>query len=159
MSGDGIVRRIADDLSKRHDAAVAERERLDRLIARHQRRRDSIRVPGAREFLEAVFTRVVDDMPGADFEIMGPFGLGCEYGVSIRENGGTLAHLSFRAGEGADAVFVDTSVDDGRFASGTLGRMNGLHHPARPLDDDLSVLVANIHAQIAENRLRKMAGR
>jgi hypothetical protein len=157
VSGDGIIAGIADRMKADHEAAMKERARLDALIARHQRKRDAIPYRNAGELLKAIFEEVVKDTPERIVRVMGPFGLGAEYGVSIDENGGNLAHFTFRSGDGPEARMVNTDVDTGRFAPGTMGRQNGLHHPSMPIPDDLSELMRMVETQIAENRLRQMA--
>lgn len=144
------------DVMDRHDRDVAEIDRLDRLIARHKRKRESIRPPYAGAMLDAVFKEILSHMPGRTCKVMGPFGMGGEYGVSVMEGDATLAHFSFRS-DGVNARLVDTSVDTGRFAPNTLGRMNGLHHPSSDMPEEIDVWIRMIEEQIAESRLRNMA--
>lgn len=146
---------IAADVEARSSARDAERDRLDRLIERHKKRRDGLGYIGSRDFLTEVFDVVCADIPGGRFEVSGPFGLGQEWGVTIDGDDGH-AFLLFR-GSGTAAKLVDTGSDDGTFPEGTLGRMNGLHRTAKALDPDPKVLVDMIVAQMAENRLRAMA--
>jgi len=154
---EGSIATVRRRLNERHEADIAEMARLDRLIERHKRKRDSIRPPYAGAMLEEVFREIVSHTPGRSFRVMGPFGLGSEYGVSVEEDGAHLAHFTFRSAEGADARLVDTSVDTGRFAQNTLGRANGMHHPSKDMPEDVTTWLAMIEQQIAENRLRAMA--
>lgn len=149
------IDQIAADIEARSKARDAERDRLDRLIERHKKRRDGLAYIGSRDFLTEVFDVVCADIPGGRFEVSGPFGLGPEWGVSIDGDDGH-AYLLFR-GSGTAAKLVDTESDNGTFGEGTIGRMNGLHRKATVLDPDPKALVDMIVAQMAENRLRAMA--
>ncbi len=135
---------------------MAEIDRLERLIARHKRKRESIRPPYAGAMLEEVFKEILSHMPGRTCSVSGPFGLGGEYGVSIMEGDANLAHFTFRS-DGVQARLVDTSVDTGRFAPNSLGRVNGLHHPSMDMPEEIDVWIQMIEKQIAESRLRNMA--
>lgn len=98
MSGvEGSIATVRRRLNERHEADIAEMARLDRLIERHKRKRDSIRPPYAGAMLEEVFREIVSHTPGRSFRVMGPFGLGSEYGVSVEEDGAHLAHFTFRS--------------------------------------------------------------
>lgn len=148
---DGRIASIRAELRAEHDRRTSERDRLERLIRRHQRRIDAIGRISTGDLLRRLRDELKPSFPDMDFEIMGPFGLGGEYGMSVHSaEGRTLAHLTFRSCDGPDAVLVDTSRETGRYAHGTLGRMNGLHHPSSPLPDDLSQLVDRIQRDIAK---------
>jgi hypothetical protein len=149
------IDQIAGDIAARSAAVDAERERLDRLIARHEKRRAGLKYVGSREFLSEVFELVCADLPGGRFEVSGPFGMGPEWGVTIDGDDGH-AFLLFR-GSGTAAKLIDTESDNRTFGEGTLGRMNGLHRTAAALEPDPRILVDMIVAQMAENRLRAMA--
>lgn len=146
---------IAAGIEARSKARDAERDRLDRLIERHKKRRDGLAYIGSRDFLTEVFEVVCADIPGGRFEVSGPFGMGPEWGVTIDGDDGH-AFLLFR-GSGTAAKLVDTESDSGMFPKGSIGRMNGLHRTAEPLDPDPKVLIDMIAAQMAENRLRAIA--
>ena len=146
---------IAADVDARARALEAERERLDRLIARHTKRREGLGYVGSKHFLQEVFETVVDAIPGGRFEVSGPFGMGPEWGVTIEGDEGH-AFLLFR-GSGTAAKLIDTESDDGSYPEGSIGRMNGFHRRASALDPDPQALVDMIVAQMAENRLRAMA--
>lgn len=84
----------------------------------------------------------------ADVEVLGPFGISCEVAIHVYSKG-TADHdrrmincrsLTLRPdGENCGLHLVDYSVDTGDFEPGTLGHMNGLHHPTSPVPNSAGV--------------------
>lgn len=75
------------------------------------------------------------------FEIMGPFGLGCHISIYFydgedlmkdkKSKGITISpHNLFEDGS---IQVIDDLKDDGSYAKGTIGAVNGLNHPIIPI--------------------------
>lgn len=156
MSGE--IKAIASQLLTEHQLQEKELERLRRLIERHQKKLDSIKRLNGHDHLTRIFDAVCQAMPGTTYEILGPFGLASERGVTITREAGETAHISFRSsGIEPFATMIDSKSDDGS-SKNTIGRMNGLHRSSTSIPDNLSDLIKMIEDQFAESRLRDVCG-
>ena len=155
MSGE--IATINAELATENARLEAERDRLEKLIARHQKKLDSLTRLTPGDHLARIFDAVCKTMPGTEYELSGPFGLGGERGVRIKREPGESAFIQFRAGEYPFAVLIDLESDDGSPAN-TLARQNGLHRRSMPVPDDLSAIVEMVENQFAESRLRYVCG-
>ena len=155
MSGE--ITAINAALATENARIEAERERLEKLIARHTRKLESLTRLTPGDHLERIFDAVCKTMPGTTYELSGPFGLGGERAARVKREPGESAFIQFRAGEYPFAVLIDLESDDGSPAN-TLARQNGLHRRSTPVPDDLSTIVEMVEKQFAESRLRYVCG-
>lgn len=134
-----------------------ERERLQALIKRHERKIEKLGRLNGKDHLTRVFDVVCEAMPGTTYELSGPFGLANERGVSLKRADDEKAHISFRSAEGPLVNMIDTESDNG-LPENSIGRINRLHHSSKTLPDDLAEIVQIIEEQFAESRLRAFCG-
>lgn len=83
--------------------------------------------------------------PDGNVEALGPFGIGRNVSIDATRDGEAMGHLALRLvkQEGAYRLhLVDTEVNTGAYAPGTIGDVNGLNHPTHALPRDLATLVA-----------------
>ena len=156
MSGE--IAAITAKLIEEDAANEKERERLQKLIKRHERKLEKLRRMNGRDCLTRVFDAVCEAMPGTKYELSGPFGLGNERGVSLSRGPDERTYISFRDAEGPLVRMVDFESDNG-LPENSIGRVNGLHRASVPLPEDLSDIIKIIEEDFAESRLRTFCGK
>lgn len=158
-----VETQVTDDplaeIVSRHGAerisAREERDRLERLIARHQARIESLPRRNVGTALQEI-AELIQTRTGLSTSISGPFGMENEYAMRVSERE-TVTGAFFKVrpqGDGVDPVLVDLSSDNGQFPPGSVGRMNGAHMDTVPMPS-LDELLTMIDEQRAVNRLRR----
>ena len=158
-----VETQVTDDplaeIVSRHGAerisAREERDRLERLIARHQTKIGSLPCRNAGTALQEI-ADLIQTRTGLSTSISGPFGMQNEYALRVSERESvTGAFFKVRPqGDDIDLLLIDLSSDNGQFPPGSVGSMNGEHMDAVPMPS-LDELLTMIDEQRAVNRLRR----
>lgn len=151
---DPVLRAVSDN-RRRSRRVDAERERLRRLIRRHEASLEKLPRYGIGSAVRAIAT-IITEHTGLSTEVGGPFGLNREYGLTVNERDEVAgAYMMFRPAEGADddIEMIDLESDNGHYPSGSLARLNGMHRKGLPVPT-LDELLAMVDRQRSERRLR-----
>ena len=151
-SGEFSLAKIAEQCRHRFDELKKKEEyisnRIDMREAQIKRlinRRSNLDVPSwIDEIVEPLAVEIAKRFPDTEYQISGPFGIGCTVFICIHGESkkveDIIFSLSVRPGDlhsSSNPVplsAVDYSVDDGSFPPDSIGRINGLHHPEVPIE-------------------------
>jgi hypothetical protein len=93
--------------------------------------------------------------PEHDLEVLGPFGLASEMAIHVQdptstEHFKTVGSLTFRyhGAQEPPLTLVDRSRDSGRYASNTIGSINGLNYPDKKVPETIEELASLLRASI-----------
>jgi hypothetical protein len=158
---DGITTRsIMEDMKSKRATVDAERERLRKLIQRHEAKLEKIVNVSYVDTMRALAAEVSRRMPGTVASVSGPFGMDSDLSMSvdmIGEDDGIGAFLQFKGRNGADLLYVDPNEPKLHFLKGSIAERNRMHLPTRQVPE-MDELVEIVTDQIAQNRLRRFAG-
>lgn len=123
---------------KLHDELRAQKIAIEKKM-------ESLKYPHFSEYLKQLGNAALPLIPKAvDFEVYGPFGLSNEYSIYFyakgKENkeGKTLAGATFVSSENGYSL-KDYSKNSGRFATGTIGEMNGMNYGTKPITEEMTL--------------------
>lgn len=134
-----LVEILESYTAKLRDYRAKEAE-IRRLEAKHERLAEKYKVSRYKlkypHWMEYYLTPLAEELikhfPDSNFHISGPFGMDCETSITIKgEDSTLLAFLQFVPGnlDEGELFLRDYTVDNGRFAKGSIGAMNGMNHP------------------------------
>jgi hypothetical protein len=139
------------DFQKQYLKALDEVDRagkaLRRAEAQNEKAWENLR-RWSRGRFEEMAKAMLPFFPGRRFEVLGPFGICCEwcihfYREGIEEDkkfeGDNCLSISFLPGEGGDLRVRDYNRNTGKFAKGTLGEVNGMNHPSIDIPGDMEI--------------------
>ena len=154
-------RGYAERLASYHIARDKHRATIDKLESRVARLKN--KWPECPSWIDELVKPIADALavryPEYYFSILGPFGLTSQTSIHASLKSAVDADprgfhvtgsLTFRPAsleQGAIDI-VDYTIDTGRFATGTLGDINGMNHPVRPCPsfDELCALIWESHS-------------
>jgi hypothetical protein len=153
---------------KERERRRMEKERLLERIERARSRLERLEgtpLPAAPGFERVIIGPIAAELqrrfPDFEFEVLGPFGLGSEYGIHAKVRLGEgekfdwdahhVGGITLRPGrrEEGELRMKDYSKDTGRHPPGSLGQINGLNHP------DVYVTSFEQVVQAFEDRVRE----
>lgn len=123
-------------------------ERKKKVLEKKLDRLDRLERPYWGDWLiKPIAEAIVKKMPNRRYEILGPFGLNAETSIHFYKKGvsekelfkkDNCLSLTFRPGEldEGELRIVDLTVNTGRFAVGSIGEMNRMNYPDKPIPPD-----------------------
>lgn len=145
------IEEMLDDCRKRNTQVEAEQHRLQTEIDDRQKRLDELKTVSYFTFAEEIAAEIEERMPDRKVEVLGPFGLGCQLGLHVKDGVETTASLTLEPGEpdGLGLVMIDYASESA-FPEGSIGRRNGLGHKTEKLTGSIDDLVSTLRKQESE---------
>ena len=129
------------------------------------RRYNGLKYPHWKENLIVPIAEEIAKRLDRDYEILGPFGLGCEMSIHFMIKGlpdqkkdykawyavafDDMLSLTFRPGdiENGELKLVDLRKNTGKFPEGSIGEVNGMNHPRLPMPETIDDLIKFMKSQ------------
>jgi hypothetical protein len=145
MTGDGLIAAARVEALERRDRNDAERQRIERLIARHKATLTKIPYVGTRDVLEAVGRLAAERINASHGEslepqVSGPFGMSPDWYLNLRS--GSECWAIVKVVGGPERMSIRKEFERG---------------PGTPFPDHMSDLVALFERQHAEDVAEKAA--
>jgi hypothetical protein len=97
-----------------------------------------------KNLVERIGKEMVAEMPERDMNVLGPFGIACNYCLDFplksdpdNEDKSKTLFLRGLGGHGVDVRDMNTNT--GEYDKGSIGAMNGLNNPTFPIPKDATV--------------------
>jgi hypothetical protein len=165
-----IVEKAIHEYTKRLNNYNTERQKIrDKIeqrkaqIKRLERKLDQLECPSwIDDILRPIAEAMLKELPGYDrFAILGPFGIGADTsihfykeGVDDREmlEGDNCLSITFTPDDLADGKLSvkDFTKNTGRFSPGTIGELNRMNYPNKPMVPDVGWLLNWLKSQNSE---------
>lgn len=132
---------------------TAERARIQRRIDNAQARIAKLPTISHLDVLKEIAAAIQERMPDRQVETLGPFGLGSETAIHVKDGKTITASLSFQPDDDhPPALLIIDRDSQSPYPANSIGRMNGLGRRTLPLPATVDELVTDLRAQESARR-------